>query len=177
MDLTGIIKLLQDLLIQTADLHRRLENVVHIGPVTDVDPVQGNQVKSPWLPHPESGGTVSTWMPLSLGQIVASLAPAGDPEMAFLVRAGFSTANPPPSGDLGEVVLLNMGDVRISATSAGITLKVGASTVSITADSITHTAATVHNVGASLLHNDKNVGDTHTHGGVTPGGSPTAVPT
>lgn len=34
----------------------------------------------------------------------------------------------------------------------------------------------VHFIGPSVRHNDKNIGDTHNHGGIQPGGSNTAEP-
>ena len=82
-----------------------------VGPVAAIDAEKGYRIKfgedengqpflSPWYPHPESGGASSTWMPLSLGQIVGMMNPNGDPRQGLLIRGGFSDANQSPSNDL-----------------------------------------------------------------------------
>lgn len=169
------------------DIQIRLHNMLRVGPITDRDPVkgyridmgpdtEGGPVKSAWLPHPESGGEARTWMPLSGGQIMAMLSPGGDLEQAFLMRAGFGGGIDPPSQDHGEVVLIDFGSIRISVTANGIVLKAGTDVITIGNGEIKLTSNLVQATGASLKHNAKEVGDTHAHGGVTPGSSPTQAP-
>lgn len=166
--------LLRELVADVADLKHRLAQMIQVGPVVDADAAKGYRLdlgvdaqgetrKSPWLPHPDSGGAASTWMPLSKGQIAALLAPGGDLRQAFMVRNGFGGGNDPPSQDLGEVVLLAHGDVRVSATTDRFIIKVGAGSIDLTADTLKFVVDTVQALGTTLKHNAKSVGDTHGH--------------
>lgn len=146
-----------------------------VGPVAAVDAQKGYRIKfgedengqpflSPWYPHPESGGNSSTWMPLSVGQIVGMVNPNGDPRQGLLIRGGFSDSNKPPSTDL----LANI----FKAFGVAITIKDGV--VSIDGDLIVNGNADFKN--GHVKHNDANIGDTHIHGGVEPGRANTDVP-
>lgn len=151
-------------------------NSLKVGPVEQVDAKKGYRLKlgegpdgqpflSPWYPHPESGGATGTWAPLSKGQIVGVINPGGDPRQGVLIRGGFSGVNPPISESLGENKF----------QFAGATITVSNGEVTITAGKVTIEGDVQIN-GSSLKHNAKNVGDSHVHGGVIPGGSNTAVP-
>lgn len=144
-------------------------NSLKVGPVEVVDAKKGYRLKlgegpdgkpflSPWYPHPESGGATNTWAPLSKGQIVGVLNPSGDPRQGLLIRGGFSGVNPPISEDLSENKF-QFGGVTITVASGKITIE-----------------GDLHVIGLSLRHNDKEVGDTHLHGGVIPGNANTDVP-
>lgn len=144
-------------------------NSLRVGPVEVVDAKKGFRLKlgegpdgqpylSPWYPHPESGGATGTWAPPSKGQIVGVINPSGDPRQGLLIRGGFSGINPPISEDLGENKF-QFGGVTITAAGGKLTID-----------------ADVQINGSSLRHNAKNVGDTHLHGGVVPGGADTDVP-
>lgn len=170
----------EELLQAVADLKMRVSTMVQVGLISDMDAVNGYRLefgddgvggtrKSPWLPHPESGGEASTWMPLSKGQIMAMIAPGGDPRQAFLVRAGFGGDNHPPSQDLGEVVLVERGDVRVSAASGRFTVKVGGASLELTPDKFEALADLMQVTGSTLRHNAKSVGDTHGHVTAPPG--------
>jgi hypothetical protein len=54
------------------------------------------------------------------------------------------------------------GSVRLHLSDGGINLNVGSQTLSLSSDGLTH--------------NGKNIGSTHKHGGVEPGGSKTDGP-
>lgn len=54
------------------------------------------------------------------------------------------------------------GSVRLHLSDGGINLKVGSQTLALSSDGLTH--------------NGKNIGSTHKHGGVEPGGSKTKEP-
>lgn len=186
-EIERLADLLADVRHDLAETKHRVANMLGVGPVTDRDPqkgyrvaigldADGNEVKSPWLPHPDSGGAASTWMPLSDGQIVGVVAPNGDPRQAFLVRAGFGGDNGPPSQDLGEVVLLRHGEVRVSATASALVIKVGGSVFTITPDAIQPVTDHFDVQGAQMTHNGKNNGDSHRHGEVIKGGDETGTP-
>ncbi|AEJ01292.1 hypothetical protein Nit79A3_1460 [Nitrosomonas sp. Is79A3] len=64
---------------------------------------------------------------------------------------------------------------NIEMTADG-TLKLNAATLEINAATVTINGTNTTINGSSLKHNSKNIGDTHTHGGVTPGSSSTDVP-
>lgn len=146
-----------------------------VGPVAAIDAEKGYRIKfgedesgqpflSPWYPHPESGGNSSTWMPLSLGQIVGMINPNGDPRQGLLIRGGFSDRNQPPSTDLFANIFKAFG--------VAITIKDGV--VTIDGDLIVNGNADFKN--GHVKHNDANIGDTHIHGGVEPGRANTDVP-
>lgn len=144
-------------------------NALKVGPVEEVDAQKGYRLKlgegpdgapflSPWYPHPESGGATGTWAPLSKGQIVGVINPGGDPRQGVLIRGGFSDANPPISQRLDEN----------KVSFGGVTITLAGGRMTIDGD--------VQINGSSLRHNAKNVGDSHVHGGIVPGGADTDVP-
>lgn len=144
-------------------------NSIKVGPVEMVDAKKGFRLKlgeapdgspflSPWYPHPESGGATGTWAPPSKGQVVGVINPGGDPRQGLLIRGGFSGINPPISESLAENKF----------QFGGVTITIANGKVTIDAD--------VQVNGSSLRHNDKDVGDTHKHLGVMPGGGISDVP-
>lgn len=144
-------------------------NALKVGPVEEVDAQKGYRLKlgegpdgtpflSPWYPHPESGGATGTWAPLSKGQIVGVINPGGDPRQGVLIRGGFSDASPPISQSLDEN----------KVSFGGVTITLAGGKMTIDGD--------VQINGSSLRHNAKNVGDSHVHGGIVPGGADTDVP-
>lgn len=75
-----------------------------------------------------------------------------------------------PAGEGDRVVIGSVGGGSIlSFDDTGFYFTVGGTTWSLT-------AAGLHQEGGTVRHNAKNIGDTHTHGGITPGGANTAVP-
>lgn len=68
------------------------------------------------------------------------------------------------------VIGANGGSAYLSFDDAGLYFTAPGVTVSITAAGVVIT-------GPAVTHNGKNIGDTHTHGGITPGGGTTGVPT
>lgn len=150
-------------------------NSMKVGPIAAIDARRGYRIKfgedengepflSPWYPHPESGGSSSTWMPLSLGQIVGMVNPNGDTRQGLLIRGGFSDANQPPSEDMLANVLRAFG--------VSVTVKDG----TVTIDGNLVVKGNVDFKDGHVKHNDANIGDTHIHGGVAPGRSNTDVP-
>ena len=118
-------------------------HMLTVGTVAELDAEKGYRIEtgqgtegpmlSPWLPHPESGGQTDSWLPLSQGQTVGILAPAGDLRQGVLLRGGFTGPNPPPSQDLQENVLDGLG-VRLSVKDGVLTVE--ADRVVVKADSV-----------------------------------------
>ncbi|MCX2722610.1 baseplate assembly protein [Roseibium salinum] len=167
-------------------LKTRFGQMVRVGPVAEIDAAKGYRIKladtedgpllSPWLPHPESGGQSSSWMPLSIGQVVGILSPNGDIRQGVLLRGGFTDGNQPPSADLaanvlkafGITITMKDGEVKIEGD---VTIK---GDVKIEGDQ--EVSGDVDFTEGHVQHNGIDIGDTHVHGGVVPGGADTQGP-
>ncbi|WP_298981560.1 baseplate assembly protein [uncultured Roseibium sp.] len=172
--------------IDLEQLKTKFGHMIKVGPIEVVDAVKGYRIKlgegedgpflSPWLPHPESGGQSSSWVPLSEGQIVAVLSPNGDMRQGALLRNGFTDGNPQPSDDL-KANFFEAFDITISMKDG--TLKVKGD-IEIEGDvEITGNLKVTGDIdfrGGYVKHNDTAIDDTHLHGGVVPGGANTDVP-
>lgn len=86
--------------------------------------------------------------------------------------------------DLGNVIKLGRNSVDVVAvtklTATAPIIEATASTsakIQAGAASMTMTPTTIALVSVNLTHNGKNIGATHTHGGVTPGGGTSGVVT
>lgn len=169
-----MVSTVERLLHEIAELKLRVANAVQVGPVAESDAEKGYRVAlgvdrdgeprlSPWLPHPDSGGGNKSWRPLTKGQIVAVMAPGGEVEQGFILRAGFGGEDPPPSQDLGEVVVLDNGGVRISATKESVVITVGGTKLTLTADGIGMDAQVVAITGDSVTHQSHEIGYRHVH--------------
>ena len=168
-------------------LKTRFGQMIRIGPIEEIDPAKGYRIKlgdgddgpflSPWLPHPESGGQTSSWIPLSKGQVVGVLSPNGDIRQGVLLRGGFTDSNPAPSADLMANVLKGLG--------ATVTLKDGTLTVDcglvkfivdVEIEGNLLVKGNVDFANGHVMHNGINIGDDHVHSGVIPGGADTEGP-
>lgn len=156
------------------EAERRGENRKRTGVITEVDNARGlarvlleegdPPYISPWVPWKEiAAGGISTHIPPTVGQQVDLVSESGDLTDAVIDFSTHSDANPRPhDGPEGVIVhgatriVLGDGEVEIIAN------------VKIKGD--------LKVEGGVLTHNDKDVGDTHVHGGVAPGGSNTDVP-
>lgn len=74
----------------------------------------------------------------------------------------------------GNIVSIVQGNIRIKHASS-ISIEAGPTTITIDGSGMTVTGPVQFN-GPSVRHNSKNIGDTHTHSGIQPGGANTAVP-
>ena len=92
--------------MNTADLERRLENLIRIAEISDVDyhdpenPVcrcMVGEIKTNWLSicHTRMG-VVKDWNPPSKGEQVVLLSPNGDLSQAVIIASLSSTLNPAP---------------------------------------------------------------------------------
>lgn len=170
--------MIEQVVAQRADIQRlraAFGKSLRIGPVAQVDAQKGYRVElgktsnggpflSPWLPHPESGGQSQSWMPLSVGQIVGVLAPAGDLRQAMLIRAGFGGDNQAPSDDLAANLFKALG-VAIQIKDGKLEL-VGDLTVK----------GNLTFEGPSVTHNGVNIGEDHKHQDVEPGSAQSGEP-
>lgn len=142
-------------------------NMATVGPVEEIDAEKGYRLKlgeedgepylSPWFPHPETG---KTSVPLKKGQIVGNINPTGDPRQGFLVRGGYSEENSSPNQNMEANVFKD----------AGVTMTVVDGKLIIDAPN------GVFITGDRVDHAGKNIGKDHTHGGIMPGPSNTAIP-
>ena len=92
--------------MNTADLERRLENLIRIAEISDVDyhdpenPVcrcRVGEIKTNWLSIGHTRmGVVKDWNPPSKGEQVVLLSPNGDLSQAVIIASLSSTLNPAP---------------------------------------------------------------------------------
>jgi len=112
-DIDVLTELLIEVRREIAELRRVQANMIRTGTVAEVDAAKGYRVNlgaddqgepklSPWLPHPEAGGDLLSWAPLTVGQVVTLLGSPGDPRKAVLLRSGFTDQFEAPSQDLEE---------------------------------------------------------------------------
>lgn len=151
--------------LDIAMLKARHGNSIKVGPVEQLDPQKGYRIRlggtdaepylSPWIPHPESG---KSSVPLKKGQIVGLLSPVGDMRKAILVRGGYSDEHASPNEDMAANVFRD----------AGVTVTIASGKLIVEGD--------IEFKGNSVKHNGKEIGDTHKHTGVVPGGGLTGVP-
>ncbi len=166
--LVGIVTDLQ--MLKTA-----FGKAMKMGPVEQINPVKGYRLRlgegpngpflSPWYPHPETG---KSSVPLKKGQVVGVVNPTGDPRQGFLIRGGYSDAYPSPNDDMDANVFEDAG-VRLSIAGGTLRVAVGDVTFEISAAGVTIS-------GGEVRHDGKNIGSTHVHGGILPGGADTDGP-
>ncbi|MBT9383327.1 phage baseplate assembly protein V [Pseudooceanicola sp. CBS1P-1] len=193
--MSRLVTIIDDLRRRVADLERRLRGQTRTGVIVAVDPANGlarvqlQDGDSPfltgWIPWEEAAaGAMKTHTPPSVGQQVRLFSESGDLVDATIQGSLNSDANGRPSGAGDAFILASVGGASITITGGGsqAVVTVGAATLTLDPDAITLDAATITlrgNVaaeGGSLTHNGTNVGDTHTHGGITAGPSSTGTP-
>ena len=142
--------MISEIIAQRADIEQLktlFGRSLRVGAVEVVDAEKGFRINlgngadgepflSPFYPHPESGGTTSSWAPLSKGQIVGVINPGGDPRQGILLRGGFSGDNPAPSGSLDENVL-QFGGVKVTISKDGSVQIDAATAVTVNAPQVT----------------------------------------
>lgn len=178
MDLEDVIRELQhavrDLRDELTNERAARERMFRPGKVAEVDAAKqlyrqeigvdkdGNPVKGPWVPYSQVAGARSTHSPPSVGQQMMMVSPDGDFSQAFGVPLTWSKQNASPSTDpntdvdqRGAVKDVNDGKSRVISVG-GVTLKISAAGVEVN--------------GGALKHDGHDIGKTHKHQGVQPGG-------
>ncbi|MGV8832551.1 MAG: phage baseplate assembly protein V [Devosia sp.] len=153
------------------EVERRARNKKRTGIVDEIDHAKGlarvslgGTMRSPWVPWQEiAAGGIKSHIPPSIGEQVDLISENGDLTDAVISMSTPSNANPRPHA--GPEAVITYGASR---------LEIGDGVVTITADLVVNGSLSV--VGAAVTHNGTNIGDTHVHGGVQPGGADTAVP-
>lgn len=92
--------------MKTADLNRRLENLLRLGTIAEVDHaarkvrVQSGDIKTNWLDWPaEIGRNYKRWRPLRLGTQVMIACISGDPAQAQIIGMLYTNDIASPSSD------------------------------------------------------------------------------
>jgi len=150
-------------------------NSLKVGPVAALDAEKGYRLRlggtdeepflSPWYPHPETG---KTSVPLKLNQIVGVINPSGDPRQGVMFRGGYSDEHASPKNDMNANVFDDAG-VRVSVANGALRVEADGVTMTISGAGVSVT-------GGRVEHDGKNIGSSHIHGGVEPGGADTDVP-
>jgi len=175
------------ILERNGELERRIAGTEFRGRVKQIDAAnhlvrmvigstpEGDDVLSPWLPVAQAAGELKVHSMPSVGQQVSAHSPSGDIVLAAVDKLHWSDGYDPPSTD-ADLHVLTFGDVRVELSKSGIKIQVGQTVHNLTADGLELRADYVGVTGSRLEHNSVNVGSTHVHGGVTPGGADTDTP-
>jgi hypothetical protein len=169
----------QKLAQRVADLERRQKGQMRQGTVASVDAASrtvrlklGENENGPYLsapiPYVQTGGALKIHNPPSVGQQMAAMSPDGDLRNAVAMPLGFSDANPSPSG-AGDQHVMTFGSVTVRLSSDGFSITVGGVSALIDGSGL-------HVTGGGVDHNGTDIGDTHTHSGITPGPARTSDP-
>ncbi len=181
--MNGIVDEIGDLRRRLSALERKSNSIVRYGIVREVDPEtgrarvglqdgEGGEFLTPFIPWQEAAtGAAKSHMPLSVGQAVELKSHTGDIVDAVIQGSLNSSENPRPSSKGDEYVLLQVGAALVRVASGGDKIEMSVGGVSLTVSS-----AGVEIAGGQVTHNGTNIGDTHTHGGVSPGPNNTSTP-
>jgi phage baseplate assembly protein gpV len=175
------VKELGDLFARVNDLERRLSNMVRHGTVHpgSTDPAAGTTRlrlggtdEEPYLSPPvkygQVAGALKVHSPPSDNQQMTIFSASGDWRQGIALPMTWSDQNQSPS-DKGDEHVMTFGDVTVKLTAGGVTVSVGGVTWTLSsAGEVTE--------GGEVKHNGKNIGATHFHGGVIPGGGNSDVP-
>lgn len=115
----------------TAELNRRLENLIRLGSISEVDHdakkirVKTGGLTTSWLPWPaEIGKNYRRWRPMRAGTQVVLACPCGDPAQAVIIQILYTSELTAPSAD-PDVDLIAFDDGSyIEHNAAGKTMKV-----------------------------------------------------
>lgn len=167
-------RILSDLTRRVVELERRSRGQGMEGRVSDADPAQGlyrvelaDGFKTGWIPaRSPSSGALKMQAEPTVGQMVMVRSESGDLTDAAIEGSGFAGDRP---HDKNGEWMVTLGAASLLMTDDSIVLTVGGSSATITADGIAFS-------GPSVTHDGKNIGKTHTHGGVARDSSNTNPP-
>lgn len=157
-------RILGDVFRRLSDLERRSRGQGMEGRVSDADPAKGlyrvelaDGFKTGWIPaRSASSGALKMQAEPTVGQMVMVRSESGDLTDAAIEGSGFAGDRP---HDKNGEWMVTLGASSLLMTADSIVLVVGGSSVTITAGGIAIT-------GPTVTHDGKNIGKTHTHGGV-----------
>lgn len=160
-------------------LERLMRGAFRQGTVAEVDPGAGTvrlkfgenehgQFLSAPIPYAQTAGAVKFHNPPSEGQQMMAMSPGGDLRQAVAMPLGFSEGNASPSG-AGDQHVMTFGSVTMQLSGDGLSVSVGGVSVLIDGSGF-------HVTGGGVDHNGTDIGETHTHSGITPGPARTGNP-
>lgn len=121
---------------QTADLFRRIENIISIGTLSQIDDEQNlarvkiGELETNWLPLPAAiGNNFIASTPAKIGTQAVVLSPSGDLAQGIITNLIFSDAQPSPNTDKNIDVIKFKDGSKIAYNSATSTLDIIASDV------------------------------------------------
>lgn len=122
-----------------------------------------------------AGGVQSFMMPSMGDEVWCALDPKG--EDGCLIGSKYNDQNAPPFGSNEDVGMVwPGGSFHLDVGSGAVTIKTNGPVDITTSGDATIKAANIKLESATLTHNGVNIGDTHKHAGVAPGGAKTDVP-
>jgi len=151
-----------------------LNNIIREGVVQSVDYKAGTAVAMahgiPTKPikWTEPAGDIVEWTPLAPGERVMVVSPGGDLGRAFIVRGGYTDDAPQPHNEAAQK-RTKIGAAVVTQSADGLLIDIDGTTFSFTKGGFAQ-------VGGTQTHDEKNVGSTHVHGGIIPGGADTRGP-
>ncbi len=158
-----------------AEIRRKLAKLMVPGVVVERDHVKGVRFDmgqgflSSWVQPPDQNkGTRSRWLP-QIGSQHLLLTMPGSEQVTSFVPMSHHDNSQNPAANADQTVLYDDGTSRVVIGGGVVELRSGSSSILIEDGKI------VIN-GNILQHNAKNIGDSHKHLGVQPGGGITDVP-
>ena len=186
------------------EVQRTMANLIRIGKISALDEasarvrVDAAGLTTDWLPWAVArAGSTRTWSAPRMGEQVIVLSPYGDPAQGVVLPSLYQDDYPAPAGSKDQETTIYPDGATVDHNSAThatsltlnpggtLTAAVGPSSVVMDASRILLSsngstlelsAAGIAINGTLLTHNGKNVGNTHTHGGVMAGPANTGVP-
>lgn len=117
--------------MNTADLTRRLDNLIRLGTIAETDHearllrIQSGELLTDWLPWPtEMGRNYRRWRPLRIGTQVVLACPSGDPAQALIIGMLYSDALDSPGTDEHQDLIEFDDGTRIQYDSAAHRLSI-----------------------------------------------------
>lgn len=188
----------RDVRKRLAALERRMNTLIMVGTAEtsqgsktkvrfDDSGAGGKPFSSPLLAQASSsgknGGGVSRFTKIGDGMPVLVFSPGGElGQHSRVMPAGPVDDQPSPGAAENDGDVLQIGDATLAVKNGKTTVSVGGSVIELVPGQITITAAEIRLVGNVTIegdgvrHNGSNIGDSHIHSGVIPGGGMTNVP-
>lgn len=148
---------------QTADVQRRLANLVRVGTVASVDLPNarcrvtiGDLLTAPLPFLTAKAGPDKTWHPPEVGEQVIVLSPSGELTAGFVLGGVYTTTNPPPSAspDVSKMVFSDGSTATYDRALHSLTIDLphSGSALSVTVNG----NATISATGNALVEADGN---------------------